>query len=117
MLQDTVRQECEERLELTDALSDARTKLLSLQRQNKISLSRTSLSTSGSSHSLTGSTRDDVNSTSSTCLVGFDGVNVKSSQDSGRLSRSGSVDDSRKRIAAVLGRSGSKSRLGDNSSR
>ena len=113
-------------MELTDALGEARAQLLTLKRTSGDSLSRSSLnsSTSISSGSLTrGSARtgreanglsDSAQATS--CAVGFDGgVGYRPGTDAretGRLSRAGSVDDSRQRIAAAVRRSGTKSRLG-----
>ena len=127
-LQETVRRECEERLELTESLSNARTQLLALQRGSGVSLSRNSLSTAKSSPSLPGTVGrgaekalaanelvNGAGSQASNCAVGFDGgVGRRASsgsRDSGRLSRAGSVDDSRQRIAVAMGRPGSKSRL------
>lgn len=126
-LQETVRRECEERFELTDALGEARAQLLALQRTSGASLSRSSLNSSSSSSSVIRGSRKghDVNgqSDSSTtqaisCPVGFDGgVGCRpgtGSRDTRKLSREGSVDDSRKRIAAAVRQSGTKSRLGGN---
>nr|XP_058947399.1 golgin subfamily A member 6-like protein 22 [Pocillopora verrucosa] len=126
-LQETVRRECEERFELTDALGEARAQLLALQRTSGASLSRSSLNLSTSSSSVIRGSRKghDVNgqSDSSTtqaisCPVGFDGgVGCRpgtGSRDTRKLSREGSVDDSRKRIAAAVRQSGTKSRLGGN---
>ena len=126
-LQETVRRECEERLELTDALGEARAQLLSLQRTPGASLSRTSLNSSSSSGSLIrgNSKGHDVNelnesatAQATSCAVGFDGgVGYRSgtgARETGSSSRGGSVDDSRQRIAAAVRRSGSKSRLGGN---
>lgn len=127
-LQETVRRECEERLELTDALGEARAQLLALKRTSGDSLSRSSLNSSSSisTGSLTrGSVKlgHDVNGLSdsaqvTSCAVGFDGGVGYSpgtgARETGRLSRAGSVDDSRQRIAAAVRRSGTKSRLGGN---
>jgi len=127
-LQETVRRECEERLELTDALGEARAQLLTLKRTSGDSLSRSSLgsSTSISSGSLTrGSAKSgrEVNGLSdsaqaTSCAVGFDGgVGYRpgtGARETGRFTRAGSVDDSRQRIAAAVRRSGTKSRLGGN---
>lgn len=128
-LQDTVRRECEERFELTDALGEARAQLLALQRTSGASLSRCSLNSSGSISSsgvIQGSRKGhDVNGQSDnsttqaiSCTVGFDeGVGYRpgtGSRDTRKLSREGSVDDNRKRIAAAVRQSGTKSRLGGN---
>ena len=128
-LQDTVRRECEERFELTDALGEARAQLLALQRSSGASLSRSSLNSSGSISSsgvIQGSRKGhDVNGQSDnsttqaiSCTVGFDeGVGYRpgtGSRDTRKLSREGSVDDNRKRIAAAVRQSGTKSRLGGN---
>ncbi|XP_020607891.1 leucine-, glutamate- and lysine-rich protein 1-like [Orbicella faveolata] len=127
-LQETVRRECEERLELTDALGEARAQLLALKRTSGDSISRSSLNSSSSisSGSLTrGSAKPgyDVNglndsAQATSCAVGFDGgVGYRpgtGARETGRSSRAGSVDDSRQRIAAAVRRSGTKSRLGGN---
>lgn len=125
-LQETVRRECEERLELTDALADARTQLLALQRTSSASLSRSSSLNSSSGNLNRGSSQglalnglgDSAGSKATSCSVGFDGgVGYRpgsGTRDTGRTSRAGSVDDSRQRIAAAVRRSGSKSRLGGN---
>ena len=119
-----MRRECEERLELTESLTTARTQLLTLQRanhgasRNGLSQSRTSSSPIGGSVGRTVSLNEPVSASGSqatTCAVGFDGgVSRKARddpRDSGRASRAGSVDDGRQRIAVALGRTGSKSRL------
>ena len=124
-MQETVRRECEERLELTDALGEARAQLLAIQRTSNASLSRSSSLNSSSSGSINrGSVKglasnglsDSSGSQTTSCLVGFDGgVGYRpgsGARDTGRLSRAGSVDDSRQRIAEAVRRSGSKSRLG-----
>lgn len=131
-LQETVRRECEERLELTDALCEARAQLLALQRASGSSFSRSntlnsSSSSSSSSNRLNSEIAkglasnglgDTLGYQASSCSVGFDGgVGYRpgsGSRDAGRKSRTGSVDDSRQRIAAAVRRSGSKSRLGGN---
>lgn len=129
-LQETVRRECEERLELTDALGEARAQLLALQRASGSSFSRSNTlnaSSSSSSSRLNSETTKALASNglgdtsrfqASSCSVGFDeGVGYRpgsASRDTGRKSRAGSVDDSRQRIAAAVRRSGSKSRLGGN---
>lgn len=119
-LQETVRRECEERLELTDALGEARAQLLALQRSSGASLSRSSsLNSSSSNRGLASNgLSDTVGSQATSCSVGFDGgVGYgpgSGARDTGRSSRAGSVDDSRQRIAAAVRRSGSKSRLGGN---
>lgn len=129
-LQETVRRECEERLELTDALGEARAQLLARQRTSGASLSRTSLNSSSSPSSsgslIRGSSKGyDVNglndsaaTQATSCAVGFDGgVGYRpgtGARETGRSSRAGSVDDSRQRIAAAVRRSGTKSRLGGN---
>ena len=115
-------------MELTDALGEARAQLLALKRTSGDSLSRSSLNSSSSVSS--GSlTRDSakpghgVNGLSdsaqvTSCAVGFDGgVGYRpgtGARETGRLSRAGSVDDSRQRIAAAVRRSGTKSRFGGN---
>lgn len=125
-LQETVRRECEERLELTDALGEARAQLLALQRASGSSFSRSntlnSSSSSSSSNRLNSEIAKGLGDTlgyqASSCSVGFDGgVGYRpgsGSRDAGRKSRAESVDDSRQRIAAAVRRSGSKSRLGGN---
>lgn len=130
-LQETVRRECEERLELTDALGEARAQLLALQRASGSSFSRSNTlnasSSSSSSSRLNSETTKALASNglgdtsrfqASSCSVGFDeGVGYRpgsASRDTGKKSRAGSVDDSRQRIAAAVRRSGSKSRLGGN---
>lgn len=129
-LQETVRRECEERLELTDALGEARAQLLALQRTSGASFSRNKVLNSSSSTSSSSLSRgsakglasnglsDTAGSQATSCPVGFDGgVGYRpgsGSHDAGRKSRGGSVDDSRQRIAAAVRRSGSKSRLGEN---
>ena len=129
-LQETVRRECEERLELTDALGEARGQLLALRRASGSSFSRSNTLNSSSSSS-SSSNRfnseiakglasnglgDTLGCQASSCSVGFDGgVGCRpgsGSRDAGRKSRTGSVDDNRQRIAAAVRRSGSKSRLG-----
>ena len=123
LLQETVRQECEERFELTEALCEARTQLLASQRGSSVSLSRSmsgsSLASTSNRISKTRLRSNDVTNgpSSSVCAVGFDGgVSARpgsSSRDSpGRQTRasSNSVDENRKRIAAAIGRSGAKSR-------
>lgn len=78
-----------------------------------MSTSQTSLTglTSVNSNSILSNRGSSNNST--ICMVGFDGVRKNSPCDSGRQSRSGSVDESRQRIYNALGRTGSKSRQGD----
>ena len=129
-LQETVRRECEERLELTDALGEARAQLLALQRASGSSFSRSNTLNSSSSSSsnrlnseiakglASNGLGDTLGYQASSCSVGFDGgVGYRpcsGSRDAGRKSRAESVDDSRQRIAAAVRRSGSKSRLGGN---
>lgn len=128
-LQETVRRECEERLELTDALGEARAQLLALQRTSGASLSRTSLNSSSpisSGSAIRGSSKghdvnglkDSATAQATSCAVGFDGgVGYRpgtGARETGRSSRAGSVDDSRQRIAAAVRRSGTNSRLGGN---
>ena len=126
-LQETVRRECEERFELTDALGEARAQLLALQRTSGASLSRSSLNSSSSSSNVVRGSRKghDVNGQSDnsttqaiSCPVGFDGgVGCgpgTGSRDTRKLSRERSVDDTRKRIDAAVRQSGTKSRLGGN---
>lgn len=130
-LQETVRRECEERLELTDALGEARAQLLALQRTSGSSFSRSNTLNSSSSSSSSNRLNseivkglasnglgDTLGYQASSCSVGFDGgVGYRpgsGSRDAGRKSRAESVDDSRQRIAAAVRRSGSKSRLGGN---
>ena len=126
-MQETVRRECEERLELTDALGEARTQLLALQRTSGASLSRSSRLNSSSSGSInresakgpaSNGLSNGAGSQATSCSVGFDGgVGHRpgsGARDTGRSSRTGSVDDSRQRIAAAVRRSGSKSRLAGN---
>lgn len=113
-------------MELTDALADARTQLLALQRTSSASLSRSSSLNSSSGNLNRGSSKglalnglsDSAGSQATSCSVGFDGgVGYRpgsGTRDTGRTSRAGSVDDSRQRIAAAVRQSGSKSRLGGN---
>lgn len=115
-------------MELTDALGEARTQLLALKRTSSDSLSRSSLNSSSSTSSVgltrgSAKTGNDVNGLSdsaqaTSCAVGFDGgVGYRPGtgvRETGRSSRAGTVDDSRKRIAAAVRRSGTKSRLGGN---
>lgn len=120
-LQETVRRECEERFELTEALGEARAKLLSLQRATGAPLSRTNSLDSTNSRSLSRESGNryvsngplDGGGTHVTaCSVGFDGGVGQRPGLKG--SRAGSVDDSRQRIAAAVRKSGSNSRLGGN---
>lgn len=126
-MQETVRRECEERLELTDALGEARAQLLALQRTSGAPLSQSNSHNASSSASInrgrvnglaSNGLIDNAGSQATSCSVGFDGgVGYRpgsGTRDAGRSSREGSVDDSRQRIAAAVRRSGSKSRLGGN---
>lgn len=121
LLQETVRQECEERFELTEALCEARTELLAARHTGHLSrsISGSSLnSTLGHSNKIRPTFNNGtVRPTSTVCAVGFDGgVSARSrisSLDSPRnRTRMGSdsVDENRKRIAAAVGRDGAKSR-------
>lgn len=126
-MQETVRRECEERLELTDALGEARAQLLALQRTSGAPLSQSNSHNASSSASInrgrvnglaSNGLIDNAGSQATSCSVGFDGgVGYRpgsGTRDAGRSSREESVDDSRQRIAAAVRRSGSKSRLGGN---
>ncbi|KAI8489857.1 Leucine-, glutamate- and lysine-rich protein 1 [Branchiostoma belcheri] len=115
-LQETVRRECEERFELTEALSEAREQLLTFQRppagfssnavprppSGQKSRSENSLRSSTNSFSSTGSAgsgKGGVRSSSSNVSVSFEGA--KPTGDRGKGS---SMNASRKRIAAAMGR-------------
>ncbi|XP_078617197.1 uncharacterized protein LOC144885228 isoform X2 [Branchiostoma floridae x Branchiostoma japonicum] len=117
-LQETVRRECEERFELTEALSEAREQLLAFQRppagfpsnavprppSGQKSRSENSLRSSTNSFSSTGSAgsgKGGVRSSSSNVSVSFEGAKPTGTGDRGKGS---SMNASRKRIAAAMGR-------------
>lgn len=116
-LKETVQRECEERLELTDALAEARAQLLALQRAsvsgaNSLDSSRNPSLNRGSGKRFVsnGISESNAGTDVSACSVGFDGGVVQ--RPGSKSSRTGSVDDGRQRIAEAVRRSGSKSRLG-----
>ncbi|XP_072035937.1 uncharacterized protein [Amphiura filiformis] len=141
-LQETVRNECEERFELTEALSEAKEQLLSYQRHGALSpagtrpssAKRTSSREGGNKSGLVGSPNgikqpqspagqkfagsNSINikqpqsptgqkfAGSSSINLGFDSSNVQGKQQqvpAGRT-KQGSMNDSRQRIAAAIGR-------------
>lgn len=116
-LKETVQRECEERLELTDALAEARAQLLALQRAsvsgaNSLDSSRNPSLNRGSGKRFVpnGISESNAGTDVTACSVGFDGGVVQ--RPGSKSSRTGSVDDGRQRIAEAVRRSGSKSRLG-----
>ncbi|XP_071804963.1 uncharacterized protein [Asterias amurensis] len=120
-LQETVRRECEERFELTETLSEAKEQLLVYQRHGSLgSTSRptsatksqkpeTSLGTNrktstgsmqGGQNQRAGSQSPGSKVSSSSINIGFDPNQVRPPGHR----REGSMSDSRKRIAAAIGR-------------
>ena len=112
ILQDTVRRECEERLELTQALSDTRMQLLSLQQNPEAHprqfhsnkrLNRPTVNNSDLKTSINGSgTGSNVISSETSEIIASRVRRIKST-GSERDARE-SVDSFRERIAAALGR-------------
>ncbi|KAL8578224.1 hypothetical protein ACOMHN_040985 [Nucella lapillus] len=122
-LQDTVRNECEERFELTEALSEARQQLLALKRpngghhsgsnvrtpphngENGLAPIRKSASISSLQSVTSSAHSDDANKhrhggPTAQVNVSYKGDNSKTPRKNG----SGTVDDNRRRISALLGR-------------
>ncbi len=113
ILEDTVRRECEERLELTQALSDARMQLLSLQqnpkaprqfpsnkRLNRPTVNNSDLKTSV--NSVVTSASCDITSSETSEIIASRVRRIRST-GSEKATRE-SVDSFRERIAAALGR-------------
>ena len=113
ILQDTVRRECEERLELTQALSDARMQLLSVEqnpevpgqfsgnkRLNRPTAKNSNLKTSV--HPVATSASSDFETSMASSVIVSSARRIKST-GSERATRE-SVDSFRERIAAALGR-------------
>ena len=106
ILQDTVRRECEERLELTQALSDTRMQLLSLQKNSDatghfLDHRRLNRPTINNADPKTSASYDI--SSSETCDIIASRVRRIKSTGSEKAARE-SVDSFRERIAAALGR-------------